>query len=309
MVGVGEYEDAEWDAPVMRDEAQAVVAALRDPYTAAYRPENVHSLYGSQATRTAILNGLQQIAAKSDRHATILLYFCGHGEFTPDGSYAFAPHDAVFRDDERIERSTGIASHELQLLLREIPARKVVCVMNTCFAGHVLSSRLKQKTPHLKLEESAIEVDATGEGLVVLTAGRATQASYYRARHPYTLFGQAFIDGLRGEGVPNYEGYVDLFDLYRMVHRRVTSAAEAIYCEQEPTLTIVGGVGHCPIARYPDQLETALEGGPLLEINPRYWRSRPWVSRQRLVKQCTLSRSESQTSRTRRPMALASVSV
>ncbi len=309
MVGVGEYENSEWDAPVTRDEAQAVVTALRDPYTAAYRPENVHSLYGSQATRAAILNGLKQIAAKSDRQATILLYFCGHGEFTTDGSYAFAPHDAIFRDDDRIERSSGITSHELQLLVREIPARKVVCVINTCFAGHVLGSRLRKRLPRFDLEETAIESDTTGEGLVVLTAGRATQASYYRARHPYTLFGQAFIDGLRGEGVPNYEGYVDLFDLYRMIHRRVTSAAEAIYCEQEPTITIVGGVGHCPIACYPHRVESAAEGSPLVEINHSYRRSRPLASRQRLMNQCTLLRSESQSSRARRPLALANVSV
>lgn len=309
VVGVGEYEDAEWNAPVTRHEAQAVVAALQDPYTAAYRPENVHCLYGTQATRGAILNGLKQIAAKSDRQATVLLYFCGHGELTTDGSYAFAPHDAVFRDDERIERATGIAKHELQLWLQEIPARKVVCVMNTCFAGHVGGSGLGKMAHAQASEGPAFEHEKAGEGLVVVTAGRETQASYYKDRHPYTLFGQAFIDGLRGEGVPNRDGYIDLMDLYRVIYQRVSSGAEAIYREQQPTLNIVSGVGDCPIARYPRQAATESAETPIVNVQQHFWRSQGQSQHHRLVNQCGLVRSESQTNRTKRPIAFSSVPV
>lgn len=309
VVGVGEYADADWNAPVTRHEAQAVAEALQDPYTAAYRPENVQSLFGSQATRGAILNGLKQIAVKSDRHSTVLLYFCGHGELTVDGSYAFAPHDAVFCDDERIERATGIAKQELQLWLQEIPARKVVCVINTCFAGHVGGSGLGKIARAQPVEAAVSEQEKAGEGLVVLTAGRATQASYYKDRHPYTLFGQAFIDGLRGKGVPNRDGYIDLMDLYREIYARVRSDAEAIYREQQPTLSIVSGVGDCPIARYPQLPAPFLEETGIVSATQHYWRSRGFTRHHRLVNQCGLLRSESQTNRTKRPLAFSNVPV
>lgn len=288
VVGIGEYQDAHWSAPIARSEAQAVAEALRDPGVAAYPPEQVHTLLGAAATRDAIIDALRQLDRRTDADSTVLLYLCGHGERSTDGSYAFAAHDTVFTEDNHIAAPTGISSHELLVLLRAIRARKLVCFMNACFAGNLgvgfsgVASPVLGTPPGTDLEAHIL---ASGEGRVLITAGRASQPSHYLFHQPYTFFGQAVIEGLRGVGVPSTEGYIGLFDLYNAIHARVTQAAASINSVQEPMLTVLQGVGPFPLALHPgtrwsggrsgSEHETMYEGSTAPSNRPHGWTGGP----------------------------------
>ena len=84
LVGVGHIRSyAPWSLPVTVKDAQAIRAVLTDPSLCAYPDDgrHVHLLHDQQATRDAILEGLdwlaQQVAAEP--HATAVVYFSGHG--------------------------------------------------------------------------------------------------------------------------------------------------------------------------------------------------------------------------------------
>lgn len=259
IIGTGEYFDNAWDTPIARSEAQAVADVLRAPDRAAYPPDQVHTLLGAAASHAAMINALQELAARVDSDSTVLLYLCGHGERTTDDSYAFAAYDTIFESDNLIKANSGLSSHELLVLLGDIRARKLVCIVNACFAGHLgtgfrgTSALATSSAP--PIADLSAHVLGSGEGRVLMTASRASQPSYYLFQQPYTFFGEALIEGLQGVGATNSAGYISLYTLYQHIYTRVTTAAAGINCVQEPMLTILQGAGPYPLACHPSTTE------------------------------------------------------
>lgn len=69
LVGVGA------DLPNTVDDATGLAALLADTERCAYPTGHVHLFTEQQATRSQILNALDQLAASSDANATIIFYF------------------------------------------------------------------------------------------------------------------------------------------------------------------------------------------------------------------------------------------
>jgi len=120
-----------------------------------------------------------------------------------------------------------------------------------------------------------VELLAAGEGRAVITASRGSEPSHYRFDRPYTYFGQALMDALRGRDVPDSGGYIGLFELYLSIYNNVKVAATG---PQEPMLTIVEGVGPFPVAFFPNRRPTTpgeppirkdVPGGAAVEVMER----------------------------------------
>jgi hypothetical protein len=88
---------------------------------------------------------------------------------------------------------------------------------------------------------------ATGEGRIIMTACRPQQKSRVGQ---LTLFTQALVEGLRGQGVVNCNGYVSAFGLYDHLYESVKERAADLGDQQAPELTVLRGVGPLPIALY-----------------------------------------------------------
>jgi hypothetical protein len=273
VVAVGDYLDVRWNAPITVADGLGVAAALQDPTGSAYPSEQVTLLQGRSATRDKILQALQNLAHRVARSDTVTIFFCGHGAVGGDDAYHFATHESIF-SDESLEAGTWLGEAELLASLRAIAAKKLLFIINACFSGH-LSPSLGPPAPAAQTATMGtppsrafgLEVLATGEGRALITACRPTQYSHYLHAHERTFFGQALIDGLHGEGVPNKGGYVGLYELYEHLYHRVTEAA-APYGEQEPMLTILQGIGPFPVALYPGESPSASSAAPIQMMPP-----------------------------------------
>ena len=85
---------------------------------------------------------------------------------------------------------------------------------------------------------------------MIVTACREDQVSFIGGG-PLTVFTQALVDSLRGQGVPNRGGRISAFDLYTAVYETVSEAVRTRYGrEQEPELTVQKGVGPMAVALY-----------------------------------------------------------
>jgi hypothetical protein len=113
-----------------------------------------------------------------------------------------------------------------------------------------------------------IDVLGTGEGRALITASRPTQYSYYDRAAPRTFFGQALVDGLRGQASSN-GGYLGLYELYQYLYTSVQTTARSVNGTQEPVLTIQQGVGPFPIALAPDADTGTLKAGAIQQEPPR----------------------------------------
>ncbi|MFN8444376.1 MAG: caspase family protein [Caldilineaceae bacterium] len=255
LIGVGSYPNiANADVPVTVRDAQALEGVLRDGNLCGYPAEQVTLLHDQQCTREAILAALDQLASRTQAESTLFLFYAGHGQFGSDGQYYLTTHDTRL-EGSRVAAGSGISDGELIERLRAIPAKRLLLIFNACHSGAIAPDLALDAPPaafaSLAPPENALEaILATGEGRIIITACRPDQKSWIGSGQ-LTIFTQALVDGLRGQGyVPNNGGYISAYGLYEHLYDTVKEDAEELGQPQEPELTVLRGVGPFPVALY-----------------------------------------------------------
>jgi uncharacterized caspase-like protein len=205
IVGIGA------DLPSTVDDAIGLANVLKDASRCAYVPEQVYVRTGEQATRQAILAGLDTLAQTADAESTVFVYFSGHGYLThsPLGAiYFLMPHGY----DVSNLYATAISGGELATKLAAIKAQKLVVMLDCCHAGGVGDA----KTPGIAFTKSPLPPDALsllaqGAGMVLIASSREDELSY--AGKPYSAFTLALLEALCGVGVAKQDGTVRVADL------------------------------------------------------------------------------------------------
>lgn len=253
IIGVGTYLDSKIQSvPQTAREAEQIAAALQDERVAAYAPAHVTLLTHQQTTREKILAALQALAEHARPDDTVFIFFSGHGAWGDDGVYYFGTHDVELAARGRFKAHTGLSQTELLERLREIRARKILLVVNACFSGALnpmLDAAPTQPPFGAPPSERVLdELLASGEGRAIITASRDAQPSRFDWNEPHTFFGQALLDGLRGNEIATRSGYIGLAELYEFIYACVLARTHAAQPPQEPMLSLVRGVGTFPIA-------------------------------------------------------------
>jgi hypothetical protein len=261
LIGVGNYAQlSHWDVPMTAADARAVAAALRDPALCGYPAEQVTLLTGRAATRDGILAALDALAARVGTDDTVILFFSGHGHYDDRGAYCLTTHDTRLMASRKVAGGTAVSQVALIEKLRALPASRVLCLFNACHAGAISPVPGGEEPPPgaNPPAQTTAALLATGEGRVVITACHEHQYAFV-GDGPLTIFTQALVACLRGEGVTRRSGYISLFDLYTRLYAAVVDAVRhAVPTEvrerygqtQEPELTVIKGVGPFPIALY-----------------------------------------------------------
>ena len=202
VIGVGA------DLPTTVEDARGLARILKDPERCAYPEEQVHLLVGNAATRQNIIATLERLAETTDVDSTVLVYFSGHGyQLTkPFKSYFLMPYGHNAEDLSE----TAISGNELVELLREIPAKKLLLLLDCCHAGGLtdLSGFQVEKAP---LPPEAQRMFAKGGGRMMIGSSRPNEKSL--AGQPYSAFTYALLKGLCGKGTSKEDGYVWATDL------------------------------------------------------------------------------------------------
>ena len=254
IIGIGQYQYLpKLAVPIAARDAVAVGATLRDPARCAYPPAQVTLLNDGAATRQALLDALDALAARLKPEETLFLFFVGHGAYGTDGNYYLMTHDSRLQDKQVIA-GTGVSEAELLGKLRALRAKRMLLVVNSCHSGELSpnfgpedteEAAFEGEPPPAKLSEALL---ATGEGRITITACRPGQKSWIGSGD-LSLFSQALVDGLQG-AAPNSHGYVSAFGLYEYLYFEAKEAAAALGKEQEPELTVIKGIGPFPVALY-----------------------------------------------------------
>jgi hypothetical protein len=281
VIGVGSYSEIpQANIPISVTDARAVRSVLCNPDLCGYLPERVTLLHDGKASREAILGALAALTAETAPEDTVLLYYCGHGDYGTDGNYYLTTHDTR-TSGGRVVRGTGIHEAELLGKLRTVPARRLLLLFNACHSGEispVLGTEDQEKSfGDVNLPETAADaLLSTGEGRIIITASRREQKSWIGSGE-LTLFAQALVDGLGGKGyVPNNNGYISAFALYEHMYSAIKKAADRLGKTQEPELTVLKGVGPFPVSLYRGATdlgafnaeETPVQGTAVREIDP-----------------------------------------
>lgn len=250
VIGVGTYaHDATLDVPITADDARMIWDVLTNPTACGYPDAQTRLLTDTDATRTGILDALDDLVKRADAEATVVVFFSGHGVVLADGTYALTTHDLKRGPDGKILADSVVTESELLAKLRAIRARKLLCLLNACHSGNVSVQTLAVSEPATlgaaippRLSAAIL---ATGRGRVIITACRAEEYAYV-GEGELTVFPKALVAALHGEGVSNRRGHIGVYDLYDRVYELVTAEVDA----QQPELTVIQGVGPFPVALF-----------------------------------------------------------
>ncbi len=252
LIGVSSYHYApQMNVPITASDAQAVADVLCNPQFCGYLPEQVTVLRDREATQTGILCALDELAQHTTADDTVLLFYCGHGDYGDDNNYYLTTHDTRIAR-RNVVANTGVSHQQLLTKLQAIPTRRTLLIFNACHSGEI-SPTLGGSTPaqgHMIPDTLATALLATGEGRIIITACRETQYSFI-GNGSLTIFTQALVDSLCGKTTRSQHGYVSVFDLYTAIYTTVSEAVRTQYhSEQHPELTIHKGIGSFAVARW-----------------------------------------------------------
>lgn len=207
VVGIDEFQD-----PNIRklnytgDDARGFAKLLTDSDGANFKKDNVFTLTNQQATLLGIRQAIGRLREVSKPDDLVLVYMASHGsprESDPNGvSY-------VITYDTRLDTPANLYATSLQmidlslLLRRDIQARRVVLILDTCYSGDATGARGVQVHAPEKIVgapsafSAALNGFSSGAARVVMSASRAEQPSWESPVLGHGYFTYFLIEALR----------------------------------------------------------------------------------------------------------------
>lgn len=225
FIGIDRYAspDVSWLSSAARD-ATALYALFGDTLGT----QHSRLLTDSAATRDSIQEEFERLAA-SDPDDVVIVTFSGHG--TPT-------HELVTFDADCADLvGTCIPLDTLTEWFAQIPARRLVCILDCCFSGGAGARVLQVDALARSLDsaEGALR-RLSGNGRIIITASGATEEAWENPRLGHGLLTYHLLEALRGAPEVRSGGRIPVYRLLEHVTQRVVDASIALGTAQHPTL-------------------------------------------------------------------------
>lgn len=175
------------------------------------------------------------------RKSRVFVYYVGHG--APDtntGNPFFLPSDAHID----YIGNTGYAVNLLYANLRQVPAKEIVVILDSCFSGHTPKGFLIKRASPAMLEVNN-PVSGLNDG-AIMASSESNQLSCWYDEKRHSLFTYFFLKGLRGDAdadknaqitVGEMEGYLSEHVPY--MARRLSGRNQTPFVEGRKELVLV----------------------------------------------------------------------
>jgi uncharacterized caspase-like protein len=252
LIGVGKTADSRVSQlPATIKDIQALKNVLIDPNYCAYLDdvEHIRLLQNEQTTRTAILDGLTWLKEKaaSDQDATIIIYYSGHGYLDLSNQSYYLVQYNINCDDIP---NTALSAEALTQALRQIPAKRLWVVIDSCHAEGMATSKggeLPADFIPTALPKGVVEALKQGEGRAVFTSSRGNQSSYIRPDGSMSIYTYHLIEALKGAANQPGDAKVMLSNLINHLGKTVRESARTL-CQKEQTPFFDTAMEDFPIA-------------------------------------------------------------
>ncbi len=224
LIGVANYQQVSNLPAAILNDVNDVAATLASPKYCAYTPANVVTLLDANATRTAVLKGLDELAVRAGPDDTACVFFSGHGGVVGSPGNEDSVLVTVDSDLADIE-NTSIGSDELATALAQIKAKRLLVFIDACHAGGAaLSKSLTDSKGHeLKsgYTPNTFAKLAAGRGRALMASCRADEVSAVFIGARNSVFTTALLAGLRGAADKSASGFIKVFDLFNYISEEV----------------------------------------------------------------------------------------
>ena len=219
IIGISSYYNKSLELPKnVANDANNIYATLINPKYCTFSPEQVQLLLNEQATLQAMRDAFTKLIEQCNKQSTVVIYFSGHGGQSNNGSESYLLPTDISQDFAQ----TGFSNTELSLVLNEIPARKVIVILDCCHAGGI--GQLKGTSSNLSFKSGLPEKDynalASGYGKLIIASSRDSENSITQFGEDNSLFTKHLLAGLKGAAASD-DGFVRVFDLFHYLQPKV----------------------------------------------------------------------------------------
>ena len=229
-------------------DADALASVLRDPDVGGFA---VHTILNEP--EHVVSEAVEEFFADRSPNDLLLFYFSGHGIKDEDGELYFA---AANTKPRRLG-ATGVAASFVNRCVSRSRSRRVVLLLDCCYAGAFERALVARAGPDAHVEEHL-----RGRGRAVITATSAMEYAFEgdevadAAELGPSVFTAALVRGLEtGDADRDQDGRVGLDELYDYVYERVLEVTP----NQTPGKWMFGIEGELYVAR---------RRGPVTEPSP-----------------------------------------
>jgi len=218
VVGINEFRD-DRIAPLnfaVKDSSD-FVNFLEDPNGGRFKPARIEHLVNQRATLSGIREALGRLRVNAKPDDLVVVYLSSHGsprDSDPNGVSYIITHDTDLGGPDKLYATSLQMIDLVQMLNRDLRARRVVLILDTCFSGDARSGmgtggagskaieRVWPATPAADSPASTAFSEAlqnlkVGYGRAVITASRADELSWESSELHNGYFTYLLLDVLR----------------------------------------------------------------------------------------------------------------
>ncbi|CAN93368.1 WD-40 repeat protein [Sorangium cellulosum So ce56] len=251
VVGISAYSHVNPLPRAVVNDAEKIREALLDPACGGYLDERVKLLRDGEATGAAIRGALEEFKVRCGPGSTALVYFSGHGGSITSGPRAgqyLLPVDVDGSSQDSLA-DTGISGDELTGLLSTVSAKRLLVILDCCYAGGVGDPKAITPVERLDGFKAGLSGDdyeklASGEGRVIFAAARRDEVSWVLRHDENSLFTKHLLAGLRGAAASG-DGFIRIFELFEYMAKAVRDAGgrqrPVLKCQTEDNFAVALG--------------------------------------------------------------------
>jgi WD40 repeat protein len=208
-VGINQYKNPRLNLNYAKPDAESFLDIMDKKSKTLFDNIELHTLFDDQASKSAILKKLDELATVIHPEDVFIFYYAGHGSMV-DNRFFFIPTESARLYDIGSLQSEALEASVLQEKFKSIKALKQLIVMDACQSGgsvELLASRGAA-------EEKAIAQLSRSAGIHVMASAGSEQFATEFAELGHGLFTYVLIEALRGaaDGAPK-DGKVTIYEL------------------------------------------------------------------------------------------------
>jgi WD40 repeat protein len=237
-VGVGAYANPTLKLDLPAKDARDIEAAWKLQEGGLYAKVEARVLTDGEATKNAILSGLEWLETQTTQKDVAVLFFAGHGINDPrTGEYLFLPHEA----DLASRRVTLLPHREVLSALAALPG-KVLVFLDTCHSGNLLGTKTRDASDLTRLLN---EMASAESGLVVFSATTGRGLAQETKSWDNGAFTKALLEALGGKADQDKDKSIWIAEIETYLGQRVRELTGGL---QTPATAKPDGLPDFPVA-------------------------------------------------------------
>jgi hypothetical protein len=199
IIGIGDFKDPEiGKLQFAAKDAEDLARVLQDPRYGRFKPENVILLTNAKATRSNILNAINDLFYKVQEDDLVFIYVSSHGsqkqtDKGPTGIGYIVTHDANLKDI--FVNALDYESFSKQASL--LKARRKVVFLDTCFSGQASTGSKALSIEGVGVDPATARLFLSGEGTYVITSSKDNERSFESDSLQNSYFTYFLIEALK----------------------------------------------------------------------------------------------------------------